>query len=120
MYTLEEVFFDFRGASELPDSHETTIYSRNNDGETPLHLMTTLGLEDGVVLLLDAGADINAIDNNGNTSLHEAISEFRHLIVPILVERGADIHIRNNQGESSLDLAKEHPFFATRLHLLKR
>ncbi|OTA70039.1 ankyrin, partial [Hypoxylon sp. EC38] len=46
-----------------------SINSRNEDGQTPLHLATDGNLIDVCSILLKAGANVNAKDNNGSTPL---------------------------------------------------
>ena len=57
-------------------------------------------------LLLQNGADVNAISKNGSSPLHVAIEESNlHVdIVKLLLENGADVHARKN-GETPLCLA---------------
>ena len=69
-------------------------------------IFDTWGRKDTLQLLLDAGADINAVDGKGNTLLHTVYvaqknkgSEDR---VPLLLKNGADINARNVWGYTPL------------------
>jgi hypothetical protein len=64
-----------------------------------------------VRLLLDLGADVNAVDKNGETAMHGAAYQSRARLVELLAERGADIKVWNraNQwGWTPLDIARGH------------
>ena len=61
----------------------------NSDGVTPLHIAAEVGHEAGVVALMDAGADINAVTRHGHTPLSFAMHEKRERIVELLKHAGA-------------------------------
>jgi ankyrin repeat protein len=78
----------------------------NADNSTPLMAAAGLGtanpLEEAgteaealeaVQLLLERGADINAVDNNGDTAMHGAAYGNFPMVVQLLADRGADIDI---------------------------
>jgi cytohesin len=66
--------------------------ARTKDGETALHM--TYDAEKAKVLL-DAGADIDAVDNKGNTPLHEAIArsdiDWYAAVRDVLLAHGAKV-----------------------------
>ena len=51
-----------------------------------------------VSLLLELGADVNAIDKNGETAMHGAAYQSRSKLVPLFAEHGADIEIWNRKN----------------------
>jgi hypothetical protein len=57
------------------------------------------------LLLLEQGAEMNAICNGGNTALHGSAASGQWVLVNLLLERGADIYSQNNKGETALDLS---------------
>src|SRR2546423_9965764 len=61
------------------------------------------GTEDEAVeaarLLLDLGADINAVDDNGETAMHGAAYQNRWDLIKLLGDRGADIKVWNNKNK---------------------
>jgi ankyrin repeat protein len=57
---------------------------------TPLMLAAAANLKDAIVMLLDAGADLNASDIDGNTALHLAYSLGSTAAAILLESRGAD------------------------------
>ena len=74
-------------------------------GITPLHCACIRGSRNAVDLLLDLGANINAVDNDGNNCLHYAVNSNNITLVKKLLVRGADKTIRNNRNQLPLDLA---------------
>jgi ankyrin repeat protein len=91
----------------------------NADGTTPLMAAAGLGtanpLEEAgteaealeaVQVLLELGADVNAVDNNGDTAMHGAAYGNFPAVVQLLADRGADINIWKRQ-----DTAGRTPLF---------
>ena len=66
---------------------------------------------EAVKMLLDLGADINAVDDNGDTAMHGAAYAQYPLVVKLLADRGADPQIwkqPNKQGVTPLFAAEGH------------
>jgi len=64
-----------------------------------------------VKMLLDLGADVNAVDDNGDTAMHGAAYNQYPLVVKLLADRGADPKIwnqPNKQGVTPLFAAEGH------------
>ena len=62
-------------------------------------------------LLLDLGADINAVNDAGDTAMHGAAYGSFPTVVQLLADHGADIDIwnqRNEQGRTPLFIAEGH------------
>jgi ankyrin repeat protein len=99
------------------DQRITTV-----DGTTPLMVAAGLGratfqpgllrgrrsptAEEGVKVLLDAGADINAANEADFTAIHGAAFRGLNEVIQILVERGADINARDYRGRTPYRLAE--------------
>ena len=93
-----------------------------DDGTTPLMMAAGLGRathtpgylrgvrspsgEESVRILLDAGADVNAVNEADFTALHGAAFRGLNEIVQILVENGADINARDFRGRTPFRLAE--------------
>ena len=61
---------------------------------------------DVILLLLEAGANINARAETGETPLHEAV--IRNENPEVQIDAGADATAVNSDGETPIDLAKDN------------
>jgi ankyrin repeat protein len=95
---------------------DPAIPTRN--GTTPLMALaglnwveiSSLGTEDesleGMTILLERGADVNAANALGETALHGAAQRGANRIVEFLAERGAVLDVRNKDGRTPMDEAR--------------
>jgi ankyrin repeat protein len=78
--------------------------SKDDKGDTSLHLAAQEGNINKVQILLDQGVSINIADKNGNTPLHIAACNNDIEIAEVLITKGANINIRNHEGSTPLHL----------------
>lgn len=57
-----------------------------------------------VAMLLDAGADANAVTSSGDTALHMAAAVNEPATIELLAARGADVNAKNKAGQTPLAL----------------
>ena len=71
---------------ELLLKHGADVDSRNRGLDTPLICTTKYsnGNENTIMMLLEAGSDVNAVDEDGNTALHYAKKKNQKAAVEIL------------------------------------
>ncbi|KAJ8310780.1 hypothetical protein KUTeg_012645 [Tegillarca granosa] len=76
---------------------------RDSSGYTALHYSSRNGHKDICELLLERGANPNAITNSGGvTSLHRASYKGHEDIVKLLLKHGADPKIQDRDGKTVL------------------
>jgi ankyrin repeat protein len=91
---------DTATASSLMSSGSVNL----NGKPWPLHLAAQLGRVEIMTMLLDAGADINAVDksDHSRTACHGAIWGSHFDALKLLVERGANLGVVDSDGRSLL------------------
>ena len=80
--------------------------------QTPLMVAAFNENRDMVVLLLGAGAQVNAQDPAGDTPLTQAARKGNAELIALLINAGADMEVRTSEGLTALCLAKQSNFAA--------
>ena len=75
-----------------------------SDPYPPLHYAIIKNRPDYVELLLEHGADLNALTNTNSSPLHCACFEGHKDLSLYLIELGASMELKNKRGFSALDL----------------
>ena len=82
-------------------------------GSTPLHYAAYRGATVSCLLLLQKGADINAVDKHGNTPLAYSVLGKHEGCALILLQKGANVNVDivplANPGESGADESEKSP-----------
>lgn len=76
--------------------------------KTPLFQAAYDGRRDICILLLDHGADPNALDDSGNNPLREAILGKKPAIVSLLLDRGSRPQQKNRDQLTMADIAAKY------------
>jgi uncharacterized protein len=84
-----------------------SLSSRDAEGDSPLHVLAWRSDDEGVGMLIDAGADVNAIGDMGETPLHVAIHRRCLPVAARLLRAGAQLDIRSEFGVTPLEMATE-------------
>lgn len=75
------------------------------DGDTALHYAAIYNHKRAALVLIDAGALVNAKAKDGNTLLSSAAAQGSEAILKLLLSHGAKVNVRNNEGKNSLHRA---------------
>ena len=78
-----------------------------NTGATPLHVSAAKGYTRVMRMLLQAGANLNAVDKDGWTPLHAAAHWEQEESCKILAENGASFDIKNYSGQTPFDVCDD-------------
>jgi uncharacterized protein len=81
------------------------VNARNNKGETPLQIASSLGFTDGVEVLLKLGAKVDEPNSTGETPLIAATHRKDAALARVLLKAGASPARNDNSGRSALDYA---------------
>ena len=107
--SLEEILAscsDSLFPAEMGDA-EVRIDRRDVEGDTPLHVMVWRGDTYAALLLIEAGADVNAVGDMSETPLHVAVSKENERVVEALLNAGANPNLVSEFGKTPRDLADE-------------
>jgi ankyrin repeat protein len=89
---------------QLSKVNPDTINTPNKSGYTPLIIAGYRNQLEAVKVLLDLGANVNAISEDG-TVLTAACYKSNTALVKILLEQHADVNVKNNAGTTPLMFA---------------
>jgi ankyrin repeat protein len=102
---------------ELLDEDPTLANAFGDDGFHPLGLASFFGNVDAARLLLDRGADVNALSTNDRVqtaAIHAATAaqgtdeEARYALVALTLEYGADPNLPQGGGFRAIDAARQN------------
>lgn len=80
--------------------------SNNNFRVAPIHSAAAADSLAIVRMLLEAGADANAVQQDGFRALHTAAQHGNRAMCQLLLAHGADRHAQTSQGLTALDIAR--------------
>lgn len=102
------------------------VNSRDNNGDTPLHIIAGVGDTESMKYLIENGADI-FVKNRLGESIFHYLAENAHLLVvqeimDLLIEKGLDINGKDDSGKTCIHHAvmSKHTTVETLEELLKR
>ena len=98
---------DVRTTRFLLESGANAKAVARDTGTTALMEFAKRGNLDGVRLLIDKGADLDAGDATGETALIYAVRSRRTRVIRALLDAGANIDMADYQGRTALDVARD-------------
>eukprot|EP01029_Cantina_marsupialis_P021518 TRINITY_DN51609_c0_g1_i1.p1 TRINITY_DN51609_c0_g1~~TRINITY_DN51609_c0_g1_i1.p1 ORF type:complete len:407 (+),score=67.77 TRINITY_DN51609_c0_g1_i1:79-1299(+) len=98
----------YREIERALQSNSCDITTRNEIGQSALHVAVQEGFVDVVELLLKFDYDVNARDAYGNCPLHYGVKSNHIECIESLLQNKANVELRNNFGSTSIDLSTEN------------
>src|SRR5262245_7711793 len=98
---------DHRSVTELVSGEKDLVNATDRRGDTPLMYAGVYSDAAMVKVLLDQGADVNAINPEGATPLMRAAGEFEK--AELLLSRGAKVDAKSKMGRTPLLIAATFP-----------
>jgi ankyrin repeat protein len=108
---------------QLLHNDQSKLNSFSADGWTPLHLAVFFGRVNTTHVLLEKGADLDAVSHTEErvTPLHSALANPHNAaLAQVLIDAGADISVTQLQGYTPLHYAAAHGLEPIALRLLER
>lgn len=98
---------DARELERLLDKYPDLVHDVSTGGATPLHMcgMSRRG-QLATALLVERGADVEALDTYGYRPLHRMASNNLAIGAQALLAAGADVNARTEHGETALSIAR--------------
>lgn len=101
--------------NDILEAYSSYANTENSDGLTPLGFAAHFGNRGAVQILIDHGADIDAVSHSkisfipSNTALHAAIAGERNVeVIQTLLTHNAGTNILDSDGQTSLQTAAFH------------
>jgi ankyrin repeat protein len=114
--TFSQELFDALKNNDLPkvktllENNHQLLNSRDESGNTPLHLAVRQKQHETVAYLLNEGADVNCGNTNRVTPLHISSSVGNPEITWLLIEKDADVGLADYQLHTPLHYAVANGF----------
>ena len=93
---------DLDKVKALLKANPDLVFSKTDNGGTPLHWAVQNGHKDVVELLLANKADVDAKDNNGVSPLHVAADTGYTDVAQLLLADNAAVNAKSNDGSTPL------------------
>src|SRR5438876_8977501 len=96
---------DLAKVQALLKQNPDLVFSKDDHGNTPLHLAAVKGHKVIAELLLAKHADVNDKENHGNTPLHLAAVKSYKEVAELLLANKAKVNTKDNNGRTPLHWA---------------
>ena len=98
MKTIEELYREIESVADFSDIKISDPNTIGLFSTRPLHVVAVWGDCEGIQMLVDAGANINARGEHGFTPLMEAVAQGHRKAIELLVKLGAK-PVPNDEGQ---------------------
>ena len=105
--TLDALLAEYRDELDFPADVTLSVSTRDEFGNTPLHIAARMGEIDHVELLIANGANVDAIGEDGATPLHDAAGYGRVAVVKALLAAGANTAVKDEEDMTAEESARD-------------
>ena len=104
--TLQAILLDYSSLPEYSEMSVPAVNTKSLFGDYPIHIAAVRSAIEDISMLLDNGADINALGEHGYTPLHDAVEQGHLHAVQYFVEHEANISIKSEFDMTPIELAE--------------
>ena len=94
--------YQFNEFKDMLEANPERILTRNSNGDTLLKIASLKDRYDAVKLLIELGANVNAVNSSGRTALHSACHAGNLESAKLLLDTNSIINIKDNDGSTPL------------------
>lgn len=105
MRSIESIYDQVRSVPDFSGLPVVSVDCRNGYGDTPLHIVSCWGDCEAIDILVEAGADLNAVGESGFTPLHYAVEQNKLDAIAKLLQLGSTLDCASDAG-NPVELAK--------------
>lgn len=104
--SIDELLAEYQALPEYTGLVLRDVNQRSLFNNYPMHIAALRGSIEEMSVLLDHGADINAVGEHGYLPIHDAVEQDKVEAIFWLVKNGAYANAKNDDGVTPKELAK--------------
>lgn len=104
--SIDELFEEYQALPEYAGLVLRDVNQKSLFNNYPMHIAALRGAIEEMSLLLEHGADVNAVGEHGYLPIHDAVEQDKVEAIFWLVKNGASVNTKNDDGVTPKELAK--------------
>ncbi|RUL79922.1 ankyrin repeat domain-containing protein [Dyella choica] len=102
---IDELLAEYQTLPEYSGLVLNDVNKKSLFNDYPINIAATRGSIDEMGLLLNNGADINAVGEHGYLPIHDAVEQDKFEAILWLINNGANVNAKNDDGITPMELA---------------
>lgn len=103
---IDELLQEYQRLPEYTGLVLSDVNQKSLFNNYPMHIAALRGSIEEMGLLLEHGADVNAVGEHGYLPIHDAVEQDKVEAILWLIKNGASINAKNDAGVAPKELAK--------------